>query len=331
MDLPSFRSSQQTQDEDHISVQQRALKQKRSSRFDRLAPKIDLSRVSTASSPPLSRMQSKTSSGTYDDDRQGSYGFLQPRKGRSDNRLGKLLEVPGGYYTRGDIPHTGLVDPNARNTSPSPGRPMMHAGRHWSISDRPRSQSRPRNQLSKTGAPPRTSGPSRADIARIRALLMCSGIKAQEIARRAHSARDSGPSEFLKKAAETGAQELEPGIPKKEEHVVAARILVAQLEKETSTLRDATERFRADQTAALYQRLSELRHKLEGKAADAKAHPDTIADVPQPHASATTDSADENGDADANAAEDLATAREKGGLTALTHSHSIAADTLVKD
>jgi len=160
---------------------------------------------------------------------------------------------------------------------------------------------------------------------------MCSGIKAQEIARRAHTARDSGPSGFLKKAAETGAQELEPGIPKKEEHVVAARILVAQLEKETSTLRDATERFRADQTAALYQRLSELRHKLEGKAADAKAHPDTIADVPQPHASATTDSADENGDADANAAEDSATAREKGGLTALTHSHSIAADTLVKD
>jgi len=209
---------------------------------------------------------------------------------------------------------------------------MVHAGRHWSISDRPRSQSRPRTQLSKISSPPRNNGPSKSDIARIRALLMCSGIKAQEIARRAHTARASGPSEFLQKAAETGAQDLEPNIPKKEEHVVAARILVTQLEKETSTLHGATEHFRADKTAALFQRLSDLRHKLEGKAADLKDHPDTVADAPQFHASSTTGPSDDNHDGDNNnAAEDPAIARERGGLMAFTHAHSIMADTLVKD
>lgn len=256
VDLPSFRSSAISQvtgssqnqadavdpinavdsqiPDHHIYRQALARSNARSPRFDRLAPPpMDLTSLSNSarSSPVPSRPRSPSTTRAH---------------------LHAILERPG-TVGRGNLPVTSLAKANMSSSAHhSASRPKLDGKRHWSITD------------STSPSQPATSSTTvitNADIARIRALLLCSGIKAREIARRAQSPRNPPPA-FLRRAARTAGAKLYP-VSKKEEHVLAARILVSDLERSTEQLQDAAERFRSQTCAALESRISELRVMVE--------------------------------------------------------------------
>lgn len=259
--LPSFRPTNPKvstgpttpSGEDHISQQQLALMSNRSQRFEHLKPPgLDLSSVT--SSPAESRGEIfHTALPSQGDDRRYSYGFppLQHSKSRNADRLTAILAAPGGVG-RGGLPMTALAKIRGDSTS---SRPSLSDRRHWSISDRPRSRS---------PYPPPTAtkaSVSRSDIARVKALLLSSGIKAAEIQRRAYSIRNP-PPKFLRLAAESSNASLRP-VPRKEEHVLAARMLTNALENESVALQEDMRRFKTDTVDALRKDIVEMKDVVE--------------------------------------------------------------------
>ncbi|KAJ4990476.1 UPF0183 domain-containing protein, partial [Stagonosporopsis vannaccii] len=237
--LPSFRPVHEAlndNDEDsdlehHISRQTRERRDARSPRIDRLLPpRMDLDRVSTASSTAT----------------------LGPARTVDHEHINRQLAHPGGVYGYpGTLPPTALKDAQSRHRSAS--RPTLDGKRHWSIADDDDEHALRRKR--------KRNAVTQADIARVRALFLCSGIKAKEIARRAQTPSPQTPS-FLILAAETAKEQLFP-VPRKEEHVLAARILVHDLEHSASALHNACEKLRSGAIKDLNSRIVQLRENIE--------------------------------------------------------------------
>ena len=223
--LPSFRSSfnrdeqspkstKASPEHDHITRQQLAQRERgRSSRFDRLAPpKIDMSDISPSSSREASPVRSQTQRKYDEGSRQSSSSRSDRRVRSADRRLNAMLGIPGKAGT-GRAPPTGLTGLESRPRE-SPQRPALEGKRQWSISDR--------------GVSNIHGTVNKREIARVRALLLSSGVKANEIARRADEVPEK-PAPFL--------QELEgllkgpiPHVPRSQEPLVSARILISNIE-----------------------------------------------------------------------------------------------------
>jgi ElaB/YqjD/DUF883 family membrane-anchored ribosome-binding protein len=253
--LPAFRSAKANghgrRGSDHISMQQLERQQSRPSRFDSLAPpELDLTRINSSSSnfADLSRETTKASDSPRAD-RRNAQGFAQHNRNRSrlGMRLEAILDVPGTVGS-GGLPVTGLAD--IANEKP-PARPGLKDKRQWSISDRHRSQSRD----------PRAPSLDYFEIARVRALLMCSGIKATTIERRGNEPRFPVP-EFLMRAAETCNTTVKV-VKRSEEHVLAAKLLTTHLESETSALHDDSDRFLQETAKGLKKDLTEIRETVD--------------------------------------------------------------------
>ncbi|ORY19733.1 hypothetical protein BCR34DRAFT_551598 [Clohesyomyces aquaticus] len=245
LDLPSFRPSNHpdadqgyftdTQLVDHpITRQARDRANSRSPRFSKLAPpRMDLRSISTASSPAPSRARS-------------------PSAGRE--RLNKTPERPGGVG-RGGLPYTPLANGEGSAREKSISRPTLEGKRHWSITDDDG------NTLHrKTSATGNTI--TRTDIARIRALFLCSGVKARGICQRAQEPRPNGPPAWLTRAAKAANAQLIP-IARKEEHVLAARVLTRNLEASTQALHESSDRFRNSDVRDLVSNIRNLRSRIE--------------------------------------------------------------------
>ena len=242
--LPSFRSTlnKDTSSEaikpspngDHITRQQMALRERgRSSRFDRLAPpKIDMKGISASSS--------RTPSPEHMDDwsRRSSNSSRSDRHARgADRRVDSMLNIPGKVGTEKPAP-TGLSAFASRQTRPR-GRPTLGEKRQWSISDR--SVSAVRGRITKR------------DVARVRALLLSSGVQANEIARRAEDT-PATPSPVLQEARHLFQGDL-PHLPRSQEHVVAGRVLISSVETTTKHLRDVAEQFSHSAVQKLYDQI----------------------------------------------------------------------------
>ncbi|KAF3032248.1 hypothetical protein E8E12_002448 [Didymella heteroderae] len=235
--LPSFRpvhealsdNDDASDNEHHISRQSRERRNDRSARIDRLLPpRMDLERVSSSSTTAT----------------------LAPAHSHEQDHVKTQLARPGGVLGfPGTLPPTALKD--AQNRRRSASRPTLDGKRHWSIADDDE------HALQRK----RRQDVSQVDIARVRALFLCSGVKAKEISRRAQSPRDSAPS-FLTLAAQTADKQLYP-VPRKEEHVLAARILVTDLERSTSALHRVCEDFRSGALKDLNARINHLRDSIE--------------------------------------------------------------------
>lgn len=238
LDLPKFKTAHQAQiDEensltsDHISRQNRDRKNSRSPRFDRLAPpRMDLDRVSTTS----------------------SLTTVGASRSHSQERMSKVLARPGGAYSAG-LPPTALrpvqgLDSRHRSSS----RPTLEGKRHWSIADDDAHLLHRKNIGNLV---------TQADIARVRALFLCSGVKAKEITRRASEKR-SPPPPWLVCATAIANQKLVP-VPRKEEHVLAARLLVRDLESSTKSLSTSTQTFREKTIRGLSETIAEHRSKVD--------------------------------------------------------------------
>ncbi|KAL8801611.1 MAG: hypothetical protein Q9182_004341 [Xanthomendoza sp. 2 TL-2023] len=247
--LPTFRSSvsqaspgspKASSPGDHpITRQQLAQKARgRSSKFERLAPpKIDMRNVSPSASPPLSRMQTKDT----DVSRNTSTSRSEHRVRSADRRLNDVLGRPGA--TRKGVAPTGLAALSSKN-NPRPGM----GDRQWSISDR---------SVSNT----RTGTVTKRDIARVRALLLSSGIKANEIARQADTIDDPPFLPQLREIHRRWDSERNksiPRVPRQQEHLLSAKLIGQEIDGTNQRLRDAAEVFSEKTIEGLHSRLRDM-------------------------------------------------------------------------
>lgn len=229
-DLPKFFLG-----DDHITRQQNAQRaQGRSSRFDRLAPpRIDIEGISPTSSSPMTRTHTRDTDASYNESRRSSDSQTHAR----NRRLDKALDIPrtSGAGRPPGFPLSSLDSPQDHSSERS-----NHRGeRQWSISDR--------------GVSVVHGTVTKRETARVRALLLSSGVKANEIARRAHEVR-SVPSKILQDLEKSSNRPL-PKVPRSQEHLLAARMLINNIEASNRQLRDAAERFASDTVDKLREQI----------------------------------------------------------------------------
>ncbi|KAF1958785.1 hypothetical protein CC80DRAFT_468503 [Byssothecium circinans] len=191
------------------------------------------------------------------DNRPSRFGQLAPppmdlskissKETRGQDRISRVLAHPGGVGL-GGLPVTALAQGDMERT---PSRPKLEGKRHWSITDE--NGNVIRRRIASTVV-------TSADIARVRALFLCSGVKAKSLGDRALEVRE--PPVFLKRAAETANAQLYP-VPKKEEHVLAARLLVNNIESTTSALEASATTFRDGIVSELTSLITNLRSQIE--------------------------------------------------------------------
>ncbi|KAI4280482.1 MAG: hypothetical protein L6R38_004428 [Xanthoria sp. 2 TBL-2021] len=247
--LPTFRSSisqsspgspAATSPEDHpITRQQLAQKARgRSTKFERLAPpKIDMRNVSPSASPPLSRTQTNDANNIS---RDPSTSRSDRRVRSADRRLNDVLGIPG--TVRNVAGPTGLANLSSKTSK----RPDT-GDRQWSISDR---------SVSNT----RTGIVTNRDIARVRALLLSSGIKANEIARQADTVDDPPFLPQLREIHRRWENEKKsiPRVPRQQEHLLTAKLIVQEIDNTNQRLREAAETYSDKTVEGLHQQFKDL-------------------------------------------------------------------------
>ena len=221
--LTPTSSPPQPEETDHISrLAANHRSASRSPRMDHLAPpKL----VTTGDSTP-------------GPGRRDSYGFGRALDlTRSTNASQVFNDAIKGQPE--GLPVTGLAKEKASASG-------LNLVKDWNISDR---------NL------PRPDGDSnivtRRDIARTRALVLSSGVKAREINRRANAVRNP-PRQFLLDTIEPSNAVTQLHVPRREEHVVAARNLIASLTSQSASFQEILERFSTRTTPTLHRDLQEL-------------------------------------------------------------------------
>jgi len=188
---------------DTSSERQAREERRKSSRANLLEvpPRIDIQHASP-SSPELepSRRYSSVS------DLESRRGSLRNGVESADARLNAILGFPGRRSS--NLPVTGLSSLETTHGK----RPTLEGNRQWSISDR--------------GVSPHRGPMTKREIARVRALLLSSGIKAKEISRRAAETKDlcNTDEKPYSDIAKLAHEKVNP-VQKSEQHLLAARII----------------------------------------------------------------------------------------------------------
>lgn len=266
--LPGFRSSfkktehdsvisKGSSNDDHITRQQMAQRaQGRSSRFDRLAPpKIDIEGISPTASVPQTPTQIRDTHVSHDGSRRSSDSQSDSRLRDIDRRLQRVLGSPG---TIANGPPVSLLSGLESGQHRVSEHGNTQGERQWSTSDR--------------GLSPVRGNVSKREIARARALLLSSGVKANEIVRRAQEVRES-PSALLRELQTRSTRPL-PKVPRSQEHILAARVIISNIETSNRQLKEVTENFSCNaveilaKIEALRNHVSEKLTPAVGAAAD---------------------------------------------------------------
>lgn len=255
--LPSFRSpfskDEQSSDTskrylhaDHITRQQLAQRARgRSSRFEQHAPpKIDIERISPTSSPPMTRTHTRDTDTSYDGSRRSSVSRSDSRVREADRRFNGILGSP----ETGGPPATILLGLNSNQHRSSKGVNPQEE-RQWSISDR--------------GVSGVRGTVTKRDIARARALLLSSGIKANEITRRAQEI-PAIPSVQLQNVQESLKRPLPP-VSRSKEHILIARMLISNIDTSNRQLREAAEFFSKTTLMDLHGRIQAINEHVADK------------------------------------------------------------------
>ncbi|KUJ23859.1 uncharacterized protein LY89DRAFT_679149 [Mollisia scopiformis] len=206
------------------------------------APRIDVQNASPTSSPDShpNRRYDRDSSVSDIDSRRGS---MSNGVQMADARLNSILGLPG--KRRNALPITGLSNLETSYDT----RPSLEGKRQWSISDRDMSSQR---------------GPmTKREIARVRALLLSSGIKAKEISRRAAEPKDlKKPDESAYNNLANLAKHPPPPVPKSQEHRLAARIISDNIQLSSQLWRESADTFVNETVATLIENIANLQHRL---------------------------------------------------------------------
>jgi hypothetical protein len=249
-DMRRGRSTQARSDEavspesDHGGQQQTQEERRRSSHVRLLEPppRIDIQNPSPASSPDLPPAgRSGQDSDVSDlESRRGSYanGVLS-----ADARLNAVLGLPGRH--RNGLPVTGLSKLEANHDD----QPSLKGKRQWNISDRGVSVHR---------------GPmTKREIARVRALLLSSGIKAKEICRRAAELRDiRDPDQSSYSDIVALSKDPISPVPRTQEHILAARILSNDIQLSSRMWQASADNFCSTTVNDLLNRIEGLQGRI---------------------------------------------------------------------
>ncbi|KXT04380.1 hypothetical protein AC578_3583 [Pseudocercospora eumusae] len=183
------------------------------------------------------------------DDGNASEPEMSPDKSR--NYLGitqydRRMSVSQNNLTRTNTAETSSTVP-ARGIRGIPRSSLSHvdAKRHWSISDQ--------------GHPEKANKVTARDIARVRALLLASGIKAHEIYHMGNATRER-PLPLIAKAYQSAGKEIQ-NVPRCEEHLVAARMLSQTLDESTQAFERTLRRFQSETAKRLSTQLEELSNR----------------------------------------------------------------------
>ncbi|KAL3418095.1 UPF0183 domain-containing protein [Phlyctema vagabunda] len=209
----------ETDEDVTISHQQTREEGGRNSRFEG-PPRIDVQGASPGPSTKLGgRLRIGSENFNAEPFRNGYSGVAD-----ADARLNAILGLPG--KGRDQLPVTGL----SKLETSMDHRPSLEGRRQWSISDRGVSTHR---------------GPmTKREIARVRALLLSSGIKAKEIARRAAEVQDLTHPKQVRFAEIVALSKDRVGpTPKSQEHIIAAGILSNDIHLSTRVWQSTAENF----------------------------------------------------------------------------------------
>ncbi|KAK2795770.1 hypothetical protein FQN52_003619 [Onygenales sp. PD_12] len=139
-------------------------------------------------------------------------------------------------------PVTGLT--NLTVSATQPRRPTLsEATRNWSMSSRSIGGIYPVDQR---------------EIARVRAHLLSSGIKAQEICRQAQLIRDSPPILMVAKPDTSPGADTMPRVPRSEEVSTAARTLMTQFDHQVTAIQHSLSTFSSSTSPSLKSQLDQL-------------------------------------------------------------------------
>lgn len=236
----------------HITAQQDPQDDRRSSRSALLRPpRIDVQDASPLSSPDMHPVRRHSNGSDMSDieSRRGSNGSKVRSSARgAKSGANSILGIPGTFGRGGPLPPpvTGLANLGHDGDQGHP--------RHWSIGDQ--------DAILHQGPT------SRRDIARVRALLLSSGIKAREISRRASALRDirdSNESNYTDVAALVGDSSSLVPVPKAQEHILAARILTQDIQMSSHLWQASAGRFSTHTVNDLLDRVSDLQARISEK------------------------------------------------------------------
>lgn len=210
----------------------------KSPRFERLAPpRISLpAEDATDSEEPVHRPNG--------DPRRKSYGMLAPNGEQASARSSRVSLGEAGAMNRS--PMSGLGKVQARDGK-----------RHWSISDRGMLNKALESQEKDTHV-------SARDLARARALLLASGIKAHSILLRANTVPDPLPK-YLTSAASTASKDLPSRVALKDSHLMAAQMLSSHLDQTFSSFSQLQSSYSSTTSHALHQRSEDLKSLASDK------------------------------------------------------------------
>jgi len=250
--LPSFRSPDKKShrekidasalsEDDHITRQQLEFRGRgRPSRFARLAPpSLDTRSVSPSPSPSLSRLQTRETD-ISDESRRPSATASDIAARRSLQPT--LLGIPGKLRQDGPPP-TGLTSLDNR---PRGSSTRLDLERSWSISDCDVSAIR--------------GAVSQQDITRVRAFLLSSGVKANEITRRANEI-PATPSVLLQEAQSITGIAVSP-VPRCQEHQLAARLLIKFIDGKNAQLGQCLNQFSHGPIDSFHEQLKSLDSRI---------------------------------------------------------------------
>lgn len=210
-----------------------------------LPPRIDVHTASPTSSPdmgPVDRFRRDSSVSDIESTRGSYSNGVQS----ADARLNAILSLPGKLGSRRNaLPVTGLSNLETSYDT----RPSMEGKRQWSISDRGTSVNR---------------GPmTKREIARVRALLLSSGIKAKEISRRAAEPKDlrTDQDSRYKDVALLAKEEIQL-VPKSQEHRLAAKIISDDIQLSSQMWHTSADTFCNITVSDLLDKIESLRSRV---------------------------------------------------------------------
>ncbi|EKD12632.1 hypothetical protein MBM_09201 [Drepanopeziza brunnea f. sp. 'multigermtubi' MB_m1] len=197
-------------------------------------PRIDVQDASPTSSPENVKISKNRPTSSIPDFHSNYSNGIRS----ADAHLNSILGFPG--RRRDALPITGLSNLETSRSS---------LGRQWSYSDR---------------SNPEDRGPiSRREIARVRALLLSSGIKAKEISRRAAELKDitSDPDSSYATIAEFAHEPLD-SVPKSQQHRLAARVISEDVQLSSQIWQGYADEFVNSTAPLLISRISVLQRRL---------------------------------------------------------------------
>jgi len=237
--------AQQDQEEDRESQLQRQ------QALDRLKPpRIDIQRPPGDTVPEVPPADTRRPSRTSDVTDLASRTSSLSRVQTADVRLNEILGMPGVSPMMKDfLPVTGLALLDGRRKS-------AVGERRWSVGAEPAAAEWEGDRV------------TRREVARVRALLLSSGVKAKEITRRANELRDFNDAQGRFADVAEMARERENVAPapvaRAQEHRLAARVLEQDIGLSTRVWRASAQHFTDATVPALLRRIEGLKMHIEG-------------------------------------------------------------------